>query len=87
MIETDVIHRLAEKLADQIHQADEDGFVRQAMLIVELDHGSRETTILTASSDDRPWCQIAFLDHAADHLDQLRFTEALEPEDAEGDGE
>lgn len=72
MIDTDPILRLAQQLADEITKQTEEAeadtaFVRQVMVVVELDLGS-STTMFTSSADDRPWVQIAFLERAADHL-------------------
>lgn len=77
MIETGAINRLADDLVTAIGEHDTGfGFVRQAMICVELDNGP-STTFLTVSADDRPWVQIAFLEATARHL-EARLDEARE---------
>ena len=76
MIDTEPIVRLATELArdvEQIETEDFSPFVRQVMIVLELDMGDR-MRMITGSSDDRKWVQIAFLDHAANYLELNSFS-------------
>lgn len=69
------VQRLGQLVAEAMEQIEahygDTATFRTAALIVELDLPD-STELLVTATDDRPWCQIAFLDEALASLERRR---------------
>jgi hypothetical protein len=76
---------ISSELIDRLEQEHgEECKIRGVMMLVEVDAAEEDTSVVIASSDDRSWVQLAFLNEAVYRLERLQSL-AEEREEQEDD--